>query len=278
MSNHKPEQKLAFKAVCLLLIGLFLFALAATTPVFAQDDADETETTESAEGAAAAPADSSGSSGGLAMLFSGMLLVIFTACMAFLYADGMWNNAVQFINVVTAALLAVNFWEPTARLLESLSGKFTLMYDLVALWGLFCLFVFIFRTATRKVSAINVTFPKTAEQIGSICFAGAIGIVMVCFATMTLHTAPLARTFMFGGFNPEKKVFFGVVAPDHQWLGVNKYLSKGAFCRWTTREFDPDGDFIAIYADRRSLVEENVAAGNGITVDGSEVGSKIPAR
>ena len=47
----------------------------------------------------------------MTFIFPGLLFVIFLFCVAFLYTDGMWGNAVQLINVVTAALLAVNFWE-----------------------------------------------------------------------------------------------------------------------------------------------------------------------
>ena len=50
-----------------------------------------------------------------------LLLLIFVGCIAALYTDGMWSNAIGLINVVTAALLATNFWEPAADWLERLA-------------------------------------------------------------------------------------------------------------------------------------------------------------
>ena len=213
----------------------------------------------------------------MTFIFPGLLFVIFLFCVAFLYTDGMWGNAVQLINVVTAALLAVNFWEWVARMLEGFIPSFTFSLDMIALWGLFCLFLLIFRTATRNVSAIKVSVKKIADQIGSVCFAAAVGAVMVCFTTMTLHTAPLAEKFMWGGFDKDKRMLFGV-APDRHWLGYVQYASKGPFCRWTTREFDPDSAFMDIYAERRKFLEEYSLERGGFTAKGDDLGGRIPKR
>ena len=82
---------------------------------------------------------------------------------------------------------------------------------------------------TDQVSKVKVRFLKIADQIGSGVFALLIGWVMVCFTMMTLHTAPLAKTFLFGGFNssPDQSMFLGL-APDRKWLGFMQYESRGA--------------------------------------------------
>jgi uncharacterized membrane protein required for colicin V production len=201
----------------------------------------------------------------LSLCLPAFLLVIFIACVASLYTEGMWGNAIRLINVVTAALLATNFWEPTARWLESQGPSFTYAWDFLALWGLFGVFMVVFRLATDFLSRVKVRFLNVADRIGSVFLAVLVGWVMVCFTTMTLHTAPLARNSWAGEFQPEKKLFRGL-APDRVWLGFMQKLSYGAFCHLGTElesneetVFDPRGEFLPKYATRRANLEAHMA-------------------
>lgn len=199
-----------------------------------------------------------------------MILIMF-ACVAMLYTDGMWSNAVSLINVVTAALLATSFFEPLAQRLEQWDASFTYVWDFLALWGLFALFLVILRTATDKISHVQVKFMKIVDQIGSGLFAAWIGWVMICFTMMTLHTAPLARNFLFDGFKPESRMVLGF-APDRQWLGFVQKESLGAFCRSATPAegekyvFDPNGEFMPKYATRRAMLEKQIATKDSLRV------------
>ena len=77
-----------------------------------------------------------------------ILLLVLAACEGFLYNEGIWGNLIRLVNVLTAALLATNFWEPLARVLEeNVSKPLTYFWDFIALWGLFCVFLIIFRLA-----------------------------------------------------------------------------------------------------------------------------------
>ena len=200
-----------------------------------------------------------------------LLLVILLACMATLYTEGMWSNAIRLINVVTAALLATNFFEPVAQWLDDWQPSYTYVWDFLALWGLFALFTIIFRVLTDQLSQVKVRFLNVADRIGSAFFALWIGWVMVCFTMMTLHAAPLARTFLFGGFKPEERMFMGL-APDQQWLGFVQKESLGAFCRSATPEeweqekyvFNPRAEFMPKYATRRANLQENIAKNDSI--------------
>ncbi len=194
-----------------------------------------------------------------------LLFVIFIACVGCLYTEGMWGNAIRLINVVTAALLATNFWEPTAAWLEGYSETFatyTYLWDFLALWGLFGIFMVIFRAATDLLSRVKVRFLKLADRIGSVVFAAWIGWVMVCFTAMTLHTAPLARDFMGGAFKPEQRAA-NSWSPEIKWLGFVQKMSRGQFCRSATEQqwkdekyvFDPHGLFMPKYATRRANLE-----------------------
>lgn len=184
-----------------------------------------------------------------------ILFVILFATMALLYNEGMWSNAIRLINVVTAALLATNFFEPVARALDGMNSTFTFFWDFIALWGVFIVSSVIFRLLTGAASKVKVRFLKIADQIGGPIFALWVGWMLVSFTLMTLHTAPLSRNFMFGGFRPGENMFLGM-APDQQWLGFVQQVSKGSLSRGTPVVFDPGGKFIANYASRRSELQQ----------------------
>jgi len=204
-----------------------------------------------------------------------ILILIFMACVGFLYTEGMWGNALRLVNVVTAALLATNYWEPLAGFLEgSVSKPFSYFWDFIALWGLFIFFLLIFRMATKYASKVNLRFLGLANRIGGAVFAVWIGWVMVCFTLMTLHTAPLKEKFLFGSFQPGERMFLGL-APDQLWLGYVERMSKGPYARSTPRAFDAEHEFIPKYAARRAAWGEHQSTSSkgvlGILVPASDV-------
>jgi hypothetical protein len=206
----------------------------------------------------------------MTLIFPIILVLIFVAALGFLAQEGMWSNAIRLVNVVTAALLATNYFEPVARWAEGMGETYTFFWDFIALWGLFALFMLIFRALTDAVSRVKVRFLTIADRIGGAVFAAWIGWVMVCFTTMTLHTAPLAREPFFGAFKPENSaLFLGFFGPDRQWLGFMQRESRGPFCRADESPayrhladdsagdkkvavFDGDASFLPKYATRRT--------------------------
>jgi hypothetical protein len=220
----------------------------------------------------AAPA---GKKGAFAFIFPVLLFLIFLGCVGFRYAEGMWGNAIQFVNVVTAALLAMNFWEPFARFLEnSISRSLTYFWDFLALWILFIVFLLIFRMLTSFASRVKVRFLGIVDRIGGIFFAVLIAWVILCFTTVTLHTAPLARNFLFGGFDPDSKGMFIGLPVDRQWLSFTEHVSSGSFSRSIGEDqlkdygagpedkavavFDRQHQFIPTYAARRAALDSQV--------------------
>ena len=210
----------------------------------------------------------------MSSLLTILMIVIFLACVATAYADGMWSNAIRLINVVTAALLAMNFFEPAARWLDDWQPSYTYVWDFLALWGLFAVFLAISRELTDRISRVNVRFLKIADKIGSGFFSCWIGWVMVCFTMMTLHTAPLSRTFLFDGFHAADRMLAGF-SPARQWLGFTQKQSMGAFCRSATEAewkqekfvFDPHGQFMPKYATRRANIQANIAQNDTLRVN-----------
>ena len=147
-----------------------------------------------------------------------MLMLIF-AIVATCFTEGIWSNVVRLINVITAGLLAMTFFEPLARALDSWQPSYTYLWDFCRSGGCSASSCLIFREITDRVSHVNVRFLKLADRIGGVVLSLWIGWVMVCFTMMTLHTAPLGRNFLFGGFSTEKdaRMIFGMARPT--WNG-----------------------------------------------------------
>ncbi len=187
-----------------------------------------------------------------------LMIVILAACIGVLYPEGLWSNAIRLVNVTTAGLIAMNFWEPLAKWLEGLNEWFasiTYFLDFLALWVLFVVSMILMRIGTDMISRVKVRFLKVADRAGSAFFAFCVGWVMVCFVMATLHTAPLAPNFLFGGFDPSRRMLMGL-GPDRQWLGFVQHVSKGPFARSEPAVFDADNQFMAKYNNRRGALEK----------------------
>ena len=195
-----------------------------------------------------------------------LMCMILFAVVATCFTEGIWSNAVRLINVVTAALLAVNFFEPLARVLDGWQPSYTYLWDFLSLWGLFSVSLLVFRETTDRISKVNVRFLKLADRIGGVVLSVWIGWVMVCFTLMTLHTAPLGRNFLFGGFltQTDSKMMFGLASPDVEWLAFTQKMSTGAFAG--SEEFDPNAEFMSKYATRRTNLESHVTAHDSLLI------------
>lgn len=193
----------------------------------------------------------------MGFLLTLLMIFVFFGCLGFLYLEGMWGNMLNLVNVVTAALLATTYFEPVARLADSALPAFTYFWDFLAIWLLFAIFTVILRQITRMVSRVKVRFLKIVDRIGSGFFAAWIGWVMVCFTMFSFHTAPLGKNFLFGGFQPEQKMFLGL-APDVKWLGFVQKMSMGAYS--SENVFDANGEFPIKYATRRANLEQQVSS------------------
>jgi uncharacterized membrane protein required for colicin V production len=190
----------------------------------------------------------------MAILFPVILAVVMLLIVALLLPYGFWGNVINLINVVTAALLATNFWEPVSSWITKNMPSMMFLTDIFIIWILFGVILFAMRAATELLSKIKLRFPPLVERLGNVFFAGWVGWVLVCFMCMTLHMAPLAREFAFGGFKPEAGCFFGLY-PDRMWLGFMQRMSTGPFTRGTAHTFDPNGEFLFRYAERRAQFE-----------------------
>ena len=100
----------------------------------------------------------------MSWIFPVLMILIFLAVVATNYTEGMWSNAINLVNVVTAALLAVNFFEPLAGALDDWQPTFTYVWDFISIWALFCVFMLIFRVLTDSISRGKSPFSEARRS------------------------------------------------------------------------------------------------------------------
>lgn len=152
-----------------------------------------------------------------------VILGLITWCVA---SEGAWGAAFMFLTVLMSGMLAMNFFEPLADMLDGLGlgPDWSYRWDFVALVGLFAALVFGLRTALEKLMPTLVLVQPLSFDIVRWLCGLATGYVTMAFLLTALHTAPLPREFM--GFTPERKNLFNFSAPDRQWLGFTQYVSE----------------------------------------------------
>jgi uncharacterized membrane protein required for colicin V production len=214
-------------------------------------------------------------------MLTGILILIVIICAAMLWNEGLWGNAITLVNVTLAALIATNYYEPIAAMIENV-GETTLTYtyfwDFLAIWLLFVVVYSIMRTVTDFLTKTKVKFKAPIEHTGRILLALMVGYVMMAFTAMTLHMAPVPEHAFGGAFHQATKAktavlvdknlpnhFLGILAPDRAWLYFVQSRSQaggdgrinGALARWWgQRTFDPESRFVFKYGARRRKLEQ----------------------
>ncbi len=198
------------------------------------------------------------------MLFA-FLFLVFAGTAAGLWFHGAWKNAMYLINILLAGIIATNFFEPLATMLDGFQPGLTYLFDFLMLWILFAVAFLILRLLTDMAGQGTVKFPLPAEMALRTVLALWSGWIMVCFTAFTLHTAPLNAVDPFGGFTTPMEGSFLGMAPDLQWMGFAHSRSAGALSRGNfepgqsdgadqeadVQPFDSNGEFIYKYHQRR---------------------------
>lgn len=191
-----------------------------------------------------------------------ILLLIIVIVIGIVGTDGLWHSVITFFNVLLAAMLAMNFFEPASLWLDARMPTYTFVVDILVLWGLFAFFALIFRLSTSALSKVRVKFLKPVDLIGGMLVSAWTGWILVCFTLTSFHVAPLPLSGFGGAFQPEpeSRMFFSL-APDRKWLSLMQKMSRGSFSRSAPLDepdkyvFDPEGRFILTYGARRETLE-----------------------
>jgi hypothetical protein len=139
--------------------------------------------------------------------------------------EGAWGAAAVFFSVLFSGLVAMDYFEPLADLLQSALGSdWANRVDFIALVGLFAAGVFGLRYLADKLVPNFITVHGRFYDVCRWGFAALTGYVTMAFLLTALHTAPLPRDFL--GFAPERTNYLGFLAPDRDWLGFVQYVSE----------------------------------------------------
>jgi hypothetical protein len=140
-------------------------------------------------------------------------------------SEGAWGAAALFLCVVFSGLISMNFFEPLANYLETWTGPdWGPRLDFVSLMVLFGGSVFLLRLLAERLVPSFIAVEGRLYDVCRFGFAVMTGYVTIAFLLAALHAAPLPRDFL--GFTPERKNFFGMTAPDREWLGLVQYISE----------------------------------------------------
>ncbi|MBW3598854.1 MAG: hypothetical protein KY475_16465 [Planctomycetes bacterium] len=148
------------------------------------------------------------------------LVGVFFICMAMLWTEGLWSNAITLVNVMISAMLAMSFWEPLANWLQGQMPSFDYVLDIIAVWGIFAFAMGDLRAVTAYLSKRKVRFHKLMESLGNIGMSMIVAGVITFFTAWTLHLAPLAPD-PFRGANLAQSFWPKV------WSGPMSFASGG---------------------------------------------------
>jgi uncharacterized membrane protein required for colicin V production len=166
-------------------------------------------------------------------------LIICGLILGLLYAltsEGLWGSALMFFNVVFSGMIAFNFYEPLAKLIDS-TGINWGFSDTLCMLGLFCISATLLRMTTETIAPAMVRFPTPVYHIGRFIFGAAGALVTIAIVILAFHAAPVHKK-IFNAVAYDSKPPFGL-GIDHQWLGFFQYETGAVFTTLNAGQRDP---------------------------------------
>ncbi len=158
-----------------------------------------------------------------------------------LTSEGLWGSALMFFNVLFAALIAFNFYEPLARLIDS-TGIGWGFSDTLCLMLLFSITTLILRMTTETIAPAQVRFPMPIYHAGRLLFGLAGASVTMAVIILAFHCAPVNKRIL-GVVNYNSRPPFGL-GLDHQFLGLFQRESGAVFTHYSSNgQRDPYGEY-----------------------------------
>lgn len=156
----------------------------------------------------------------------GFLCVLITLAVAYAYLrEGIFTAFVMCVNILLAGLVAFNYFEPLADMLEPhLPGFLAGFEDATCLMALFCATLGGLRYVTNQIAPTEMMFPSAIYRGGGFAFGLAAGYLTAGFLVCVLETLPWNENFMFfeprfepdGTSSPMRRF----LPPDRMWLAL----------------------------------------------------------
>jgi uncharacterized membrane protein required for colicin V production len=178
-----------------------------------------------------------------------------------LASEGLWGAALMFFNVVFAGMIAFNFYEPLAALIDT-TGVNWGMSDTICLIVLFSVSVLILRLTTERLAPTMVRFPTPVYHVGRLVFGLATSVVTIAILTLAFECAPVHKKFL----NYKQQPPFGL-GIDHHWLAFFQYSTGYIFADYhnperdwlgeygTAKVFDPKAEWLIEHQNKRPYGE-----------------------
>jgi hypothetical protein len=187
-------------------------------------------------------------------------------------SEGLWGAALVFFNVLFAGIIALNFYEPLAKLLAE-SAKFMAGYaDMLCLSLLFIVALVLLRLTTETLAPAMVRFPTPIYHAGRFLFAIAASMITIGFLIVIAETGPLnKKAFGTIDYNAKPPFHLGL---DHQWLGFFQYTTGQVFAEHTgktdpyrtygdAKVFDPRATWLLNHQEARPYGTESYLGSEG---------------
>jgi uncharacterized membrane protein required for colicin V production len=181
------------------------------------------------------------------------LTIVIMLLLGYLFLiQGLATAMTMFCNVVLAGLIAFNFWEPLADLLDPpLSRSFFAGYeDAISLTALFGVSFAVLRLATNTLSRTINDFHPVAQLAGGAFFGMATGYLLTGFLVCIFQTLPWHEKFWSyePNWQANQSGLDSVLPPDRVWLSMMHRAGETAFSRGERATFDPEATFVIRYA------------------------------
>jgi hypothetical protein len=172
-----------------------------------------------------------------------MLLGFFTVAVMLIVAYAYWREGLltactMFVNVFLAGLVAFNFFEPLANLLEpAFADNFLRGWeDGLCLMVLFSLTLGFLRLVTNSIAPTDLHYPPVLLRAGGVFFGVATGYLASGIIICILQTLPWHEHFMGFEAKYDPSVVGGgmrnVLPPDRVWLALAQRAGAYAFANF----------------------------------------------
>ena len=193
-----------------------------------------------------------------------MLLGFLTVLIMFIIAYSFWREGpltafAMCCNVLLAGVVAFNFWEPIADVLEpAFAGSFLEgTEDLLALMALFCLTLMFLRWITNTLASTHMEYPILLYRGGSVLSGLLTGYLLAGFLVCAFQTLPIQRDFLgFEPYKPGQSAARRFLPPDRVWLAMMHRLSVNGLWTGEKSEFDRNGTYELRYLRYRRFEEQ----------------------
>jgi hypothetical protein len=168
------------------------------------------------------------------MVLGFFTVIIMGICAYAFWREGPLTAFACCVNVLVSGMLAFNFFEPIADLIEPLFKDSFLegIEDALAMMLVFLPALALFRWLTNSLASTHMEYPPVLYRGGALLFGLVAGYLLSGFLACMMQTLPLQRDFL--GFEPyeagvSKSPVRKFLPPDVVWLAMMYRMSGTNF-------------------------------------------------